>query len=1164
VFRTVISADGLADGRSGRGGLATRRRFALLVLLALLEVAGCGRSPDLSRIVLTNASQVRRLSESQLRLRVPVRIKGIITYSDRLSRFCFIQDSTGGIRVGLAPEQIPPAAGLRVEAAGVAASGDPTPAVVEAHLATLGAGVLTTAVPLAESHLRDPAYQYKRVAIPGVVRAISSERPGLMTVEITLAKGAIWAEVPASITQVTDDWIDAEVTASGVLAESLDAGAGPAKPTLWVSDVSAIRRTRAAPPPADLPVSQIRSLLVVRPDQLPAHRVRVRGTAYVPTDGDLAVTDDGGQIPVRLRQAVLDPNMRIFDAAGFLVWEHDRPVLDQATPVAVADVGEASRTPAPGSTLTTAREVHQLPQSVARRAYSVCLHAVVTYFDAFNHLLFVQDSSDGIFVELSEQDKVFLRAGDRVEVTGVTTADFAPDVGKARVRVLGHPGLPAPKIGSFGNANWGREDCHWLELGGTVQRVAQGAGDTLLTMAWGKNTYKAHVLASVESLARMVDAEVTLRGVCGALFNRKRQMLGIQMFLPGAECIRVVRPAGTDLFSVAPTPIADLLQFSPTHDMAHRVRIRGTVTYANRYGSTWIRDATGGVMIKDHDAAGLAVGDLVDVAGFPEIGGFGPVLGGSRVQRLQSGVPPLPVRVAAEEALKGDFDGQLIEIEGKLVDRLQQPAEQVLAVKSGETIFNANLPGGGEPGLEPGTRVRLTGICSVETEQSHDLILPRTFRLLLRSGADVVIVGRPPIVTAERVVPALAGALLLIVAALAWAALLRRRVRAQTFALRAQTVQLQAAHQKTRDALRKACEAESLDLDSKRILERIARDEPVDLIIDLIAEAVVLHCEGAVCAILVEAAHGARVCVVPAMPASWLEALRRIELRSISCGAEFREPKQFSDDPAWVAFIEAQPKARFRAFCAAPIILDGGTAGVIAAFQRMEKSAVDLPGAELGLWCNVAALALERRRLHDQLSYRAQYDGLTGLPNRTKLYETLEAGLARAARGGELLGLLYIDLDGFKKINDTYGHDAGDEVLQEAARRMTLAVRRGDMVARIGGDEFIVLLPLLARREDAQQVADKIAEAMREPIYSDRHRFSVCASTGVAIGPVDGNTPDALLRFADAQMYGEKRRRWYERPGDRPAPPERPVTAPLSRPEEVLTEVRRQKSEVSR
>jgi hypothetical protein len=100
-------------------------------------------------------------------------------------------------------------------------------------------------------------------------------------------------------------------------------------------------------------------------------------------------------------------------------------------------------------------------------------------------------------------------------------------------------------------------------------------------------------------------------------------------------------------------------------------------------------------MIQDHDAEGLAVGDLVDVVGFPEIAGFSPALRGARVKRLQSGAPPAPVRVTALEAMKGDFDGQLVQIEGKLVDRLQQPAEQVLSVEAGDTIFNAQLPSGG-------------------------------------------------------------------------------------------------------------------------------------------------------------------------------------------------------------------------------------------------------------------------------------------------------------------------------------------------------------------------------------------------------------------------------------------------------------------------------------
>jgi diguanylate cyclase (GGDEF)-like protein len=379
------------------------------------------------------------------------------------------------------------------------------------------------------------------------------------------------------------------------------------------------------------------------------------------------------------------------------------------------------------------------------------------------------------------------------------------------------------------------------------------------------------------------------------------------------------------------------------------------------------------------------------------------------------------------------------------------------------------------------------------------------------------------------------------IAALAWAGLLRKRVHAQTFALRAQTVQLQAAHQRTRDALRKACEAESLDLDSKRILELIARDEPVDLIVEQIAEAVALHCEGAVCAILLGDPNGPRVCVVPAMPAGWLEALERLNMSSVSVSPEFRGPQQFSDDPAWADFIDSPKNARFRTFCSVPIVVDAATVGVIATFFRNEKASTDAQGAQLGLWSNIAALALDRRRLHDQLSYRAHYDGLTGLPNRALLYENLEAEIERASRGGGLLGVLYIDLDGFKQINDTFGHDAGDAVLQEAARRLTHGVRRGDTVARIGGDEFVVLLPLLGRREDAHQIADKIAKALHEPICANHQRHSVSACVGISIWPLDGDRPDPLLRFADAQMYAEKKRRLYDTPVG--PPPERPEKA---------------------
>jgi diguanylate cyclase (GGDEF)-like protein len=1132
VPRRVVSGNA-GFGSPNRLRAVARCQYALLAVAAF---ASCGRAPDLRQTVLTSTSQVRLLSAPQVRLGVPVRIQGILTYFDGISSYCFVQDSQGGIRVSFATGQVPPATGWRVEVVGVAAAGGATPAIAQARISAIAADSLPRPISVSPARLGTPEYQYKRVAVSGVVRSVDSQRPGLMTLEILAARSTVRVRVPSSIAVANEDWTDADVRASGVLGESpveaRSGSPGGSIPTLFVSDPGGLETIRLGRPPGELPESKINSLLAMDPTQGPAHRVRVRGVPYAPGQGEMAILDQTGHIPVRIGHLALDPNSTALDVAGFLVWENGRPLLDGAVPVDDIKVADRDQVLAPGSTLTSALQVHQLPLTAAQRAYPVQLRGVVTYFDPGNHLLFVQDPSDGIFVELSEKEKGSMRAGDAVEVTGVTTADFAPDVAGARIRVLGHPGLPVPGTGRLGSASWGREDCHWLELEGIVQRVAQGRGDALLTLAWGTTSYKAHVLASAESLAPLLDAHVTLRGVCGALFNTKRQMLGIQMFVPGSECIRVLRAPSPDPFSVPPTPIADLLRFSRASDMGHRVRLHGTVTYSNFSGPTWVRDATGGVMIQDHQPAALAAGDQVDVVGFPEIDGFSPALRGASVKRLQSGAPPAPVRITAADALKGDFDGQLVQIEGKLIDRLQQPGDQALAVASGDTAFTAHLAGAGAvPPLQPGTRLRLTGICSVEVEQSSDLILPHMFRLLLRSPADVVIVGRPPWLTAGRLVPVLSGAFLLTIAALAWVGLLRKRVRAQTFALRAQTVQLQAAHLGTRNALRKAHEAESLDMDSKRILELIARDEPVDLIIDNIAEAVALHSEGAVCAILLGGLYGPRVCVVPAMPAGWQDALGQIPIDSISCGPEIQAAKLFSADASWVDFIHSQKNQRFRTVCSSPIVVDADAAGVIAAFFRDEKGSAaegGVQGAQLSLWCNIAALALERRRLHDQLSYRAQHDGLTGLPNRALLYERLETEIERASHCGGLLGVLYVDLNGFKQINDTFGHDAGDTVLKEATSRMTQGVRRGDTVARIGGDEFVVLLPLLGRREDAQQIADKMAAALREPIYTNQQRLSVSASIGIAVWPLDADRPDPLLRFADARMYGEKRRRWYD------------------------------------
>ncbi len=171
------------------------------------------------------------------------------------------------------------------------------------------------------------------------------------------------------------------------------------------------------------------------------------------------------------------------------------------------------------------------------------------------------------------------------------------------------------------------------------------------------------------------------------------------------------------------------------------------------------------------------------------------------------------------------------------------------------------------------------------------------------------------------------------------------------------------------------------------------------------------------------------------------------------------------------------------------------------------------------------ATAIERKQLHTHLQRTAEYDQLTDLPNRNLLYDRLEAALARTRRKElERLSLLYLDLDKFKDVNDTLGHAAGDLLLQEVAKRLKRCLRDTDTVARIGGDEFVVLIEGARLPEHASVVAKKIRAALNQPIDIGEASMHVSASIGVARYPEDGKDVNELLRHADEAMYEDKRR----------------------------------------
>ncbi len=183
-----------------------------------------------------------------------------------------------------------------------------------------------------------------------------------------------------------------------------------------------------------------------------------------------------------------------------------------------------------------------------------------------------------------------------------------------------------------------------------------------------------------------------------------------------------------------------------------------------------------------------------------------------------------------------------------------------------------------------------------------------------------------------------------------------------------------------------------------------------------------------------------------------------------------------------------------------------------------EKAQEIMRERNLALQKTIGELNVYQAKIKDM----AYHDTLTGLPNRALLYEHLDAAIRTAERENGVLALLFLDLDRFKEVNDTRGHETGDLLLRKVAEKISECVRRSDTIARIGGDEFVVLLPKIRQIEEAGLIAEKIVNAFRSPLELSQLRFEVTVSVGIATYPRDGKDIPSLLRNSDEAMYRSK------------------------------------------
>ncbi len=288
-----------------------------------------------------------------------------------------------------------------------------------------------------------------------------------------------------------------------------------------------------------------------------------------------------------------------------------------------------------------------------------------------------------------------------------------------------------------------------------------------------------------------------------------------------------------------------------------------------------------------------------------------------------------------------------------------------------------------------------------------------------------------------------------------------------------------------------AMKSEALANEQARVLQLITTSAPLDEILQEMCRVVELHVTGARCSIelLNEDGTTARSRSVPAPP-----------------------------ERSWSKRIASSGDRRTL-----------GTLSLTYDHPRRpdveHKKVVDL-------FEDLAAIAIERKRYEARLAYQAQHDPLTDLPNRSLFLEFLQLALARTRRRHDTFAVLFLDLDRFKVVNDSLGHDAGDELLVALGRRLRGVVRPGDTVARFGGDEFTVLcddLPLSSARDYATDVAERLLQTIRRPFLLDGEEQFLSASIGIALAGPGTERPEGLLRDADAAMYRAKERgkdRW--------------------------------------
>jgi len=729
--------------------------------------------------------------------------------------------------------------------------------------------------------------------------------------------------------------------------------------------------------------------------------------------------------------------------------------------------------------LTRVQEVIALPRTPGAAHLRVELEGTVTFVRPDDASLFIQQDGLGIFVQFSRD--IGLVPGDRVIVSGETFSSFRTDIQATDVRFLAHGKLPTPRPAQIEDLIQSKLDSIYVRIEGHVLAATMDRATPYPGLRFQMKVPHGLVKGTIVRPGSLrpediLDADIEITGVAGGDFGSKMQMAGVWLDVSAGSNVVVKHPPAINPWSLPTVAMDDVIHAYRASNESQRVRITGTLTYYEPESLAVIEQDGQSMLIETESTLPLHSGMQVEAIGFPEISSDNVWLNHGQLRSLPESGHVQSVTIGWNDASAGKFAYELVTMEGQVVAEVRDSRVDMFVVLSQGHLFSATLRHSssdaasvtaGAKSPEIGSQVRITGVCFMDAGNHwRDRLW---FDLRMRSMDDIVVVQPPSWWTTKRLAYMTTGLSAAILLAVIWVGMLDRRLRARTASW---------TRQSEEDAIRERRLARQ-EQQRSRILEMISSTEPLPGVLREIQSMVSSRLLGATC---------------------WFEL-------NVRDGSEMKHP--------------TGPEIVFEELFSR----EGTSLGMILATPLRVSSDNAEIAAALAVGARLAELAIDTRRLYSDLRHRSEHDLLTDIPNRFSMEKHLDRLMQRAERNEGIFGLIYVDLDKFKQINDHYGHRTGDLYLQEVTRRMKLQLRGDDVLARIGGDEFIALVPILRSHADAEEIAQRLEHCFDEPFELDGYTILGSASVGLAVYPEDGTTKEGLQRSADAAMYAHKETR---------------------------------------